>query len=172
MAGTRGFYEGFYGFYFENRLRDALHAFKFQGRKDVGRCLVALTRSRVERLSEKFDAIIPIPVTEKRLRERGFNQSFIIAEEISAITGKPVYHSVLFKTKETRDQYILSRSERQRNVRGVFSVRKGHFHVQGKKILLVDDLFTTGYTIREASKSLLDAKPAAIVVFALARTPS
>jgi competence protein ComFC len=171
ITETRGFQEGFYGFYFENRLRDALHAFKFQGRKDVGKCLVAAAKSRIAGLSEKIDIIVPIPVTEKRLRERGFNQSFIIAEEIAAIIEKPVYHSVLFKTKETRDQYSLSRSERQKNVRGVFSVKAGD-SIRGKRILLVDDLFTTGYTIREASKALTGKKPAAIVVFALARTPS
>jgi competence protein ComFC len=171
IGGKRGFQQGFYGFYFEDRLRDALHAFKFQGRKDVGRRLVAIVRDKIMGFSGEIDSIFPIPVTEKRLKERGFNQSFIISEEIAAITGKPVYHSILSKTRETRDQYSLSREERLKNVRGVFSVKDGA-PVRGNRILLVDDLFTTGYTIQEASRALLREKPAKIVVFALARTPS
>ncbi len=171
ITETRGFQEGLYGFYFENRLRDALHAFKFQWRKDVGKCLIAILRNKIASLSERIDAIIPIPVTEKRLRERGFNQSFIISEEISAITGRPVHHSILFKTQETRDQYTLSKDERRKNIKGVFSIKDGG-SVRGRSILLVDDLFTTGYTIREASRTLRKEKPAEIVVFALARTPS
>ncbi len=99
------FEEGLYGFYYKDRLRDAIHAFKFSGRKDVGRYLVRLAEKKIAAFSAKFDSIIPLPVTEKRLRERGFNQSFILAEEISRMTGKPVHHSTLRKIKETKDQY-------------------------------------------------------------------
>jgi competence protein ComFC len=165
----RGFHEGHFGFYFENRLRDALHAFKFQGRKDVGRYLVSLAREKALLLADKIDAIIPVPVTEKRLRERGFNQSFIISEEIGNLTGRPVLHSILSKTTETKDQYALSKAERRTNIKGVFAVRKG-ISIKGKSILLVDDLFTTGYTVREASRVLLREKAGRVIVFALART--
>ncbi len=168
IVEERGFREGHYGFYFENRLRDAIHAFKFQKRKDVGRYLVSLIREKVAALSEKVDAIIPVPITEKRLRERGFNQSFIIGEEISGITGCPVLHATLLKTRETKDQYSLSKDERRTNIKGVFAV-KDKISIQGKRLLLVDDLFTTGYTVREASRVLLKAGAAEVIVFALAR---
>ena len=167
----RGFHEGYYGFYFEDRLRDALHAFKFQNRKDMGKYLINLIKERIIPLSEKCDVIIPIPVTEKRLRERGFNQSFIISEEISRITGRPVYPSVLRKAKETKDQYSLSKEERRKNIKGAFMVQEGT-SIKEKSILLVDDLFTTGYTAQEASRVLLKEKPRQVTVFALARTPS
>ena len=82
-----------------------------------------LLRGHIQAMADRFDVIVPLPVTEKRLRERGFNQSFIIAEEIGGMTGKPLNYNVLFKTKETRDQYLLSRQERRSNVRGAFAVK-------------------------------------------------
>lgn len=167
----RGFREGYYGFYFENKLREAIHAFKFHGRKDVGKHLVHLIKGKIVSFSGSFDCIIPMPVTEKRLKERGFNQSFIIGEEISKITGKPLYYSVLYKAKDTMDQYSLHRDERKKNIRGAFTVRNGH-KIKAKNVLLVDDLFTTGYTAKEASGTLLKAGAGHTLFFALARTPS
>jgi competence protein ComFC len=164
------FEEGLYGFYYENRLRDAIHSFKFSGRKDVGKLLVSLIEEKIIAFSAKFDCVIPLPVTEKRLRERGFNQSFIIAEEISRMACKPIYHSTLRKVKETRDQYALSRDERKRNIRDAFSLTN-EATVRGKNVLLVDDLYTTGQTAREATRVLLKGKAKSIVFFALARTP-
>ena len=129
----RGFQKGHYGFYFENRLRDAIHAFKFRGRIDVGRRLVQLLKDNILSFSDSFDCIIPLPVTSKRLKQRGFNQSFIIGEEISAITGKMLQHSVLCKTKETRDIFknlgvwddiIRSKSKTIRAGRGKMRGRK------------------------------------------------
>jgi len=166
----RGFWEGYYGFYFENRLRDAMHAFKFEGRKDVGKHLVYLIKEKIISFSGSFECIIPIPVTEKRLKERGFNQSYIIGEEISKITGKPVCHSVLYKIRDTMDQYSLHRDERKKNIKGAFTVKNG-YEIKAKKVLLVDDLFTTGYTAKEASVVLLKAGAGSTLFFALARTP-
>ena len=167
----RGFQQGHYGFYFENRLRDALHAFKFERRKDVGKHLISLIRDKISTLSDIADVIIPIPVTEKRLKERGFNQAFIISEEISRITLRPVLHAALHKIRETADQFTLSKDERRKNIKGVFAVRNAK-EVAGKKILLVDDLFTTGYTVREASRVLKREKAGEVSVFALARAGS
>lgn len=164
------FQEGLYGFYYENKLRDAIHSFKFSGRKDVGRYMVGLVEKKIVAFSFRFDCIIPLPVTEKRLKERGFNQSFIIAEEISRMTGKSIYHSILHKTKETRDQYSLSKDERKKNIKGAFSLTNNSL-IQGKKVLLVDDLYTTGQTAREAARILLRGKAESVVFFALARTP-
>jgi ComF family protein len=162
--------EGLYGFYYENRLRDAIHSFKFSGRKDVGKFLVGLVEKRITAFSAKFNCIVPLPVTEKRLRERGFNQSFILAEEISRMTGKPVYHSALRKAKETKDQYSLSKDERKKNIKGAFSL-VNDASLEGKKVLLVDDLYTTGQTAKEAARTLIRGKADSVVFFALARTP-
>src|SRR5271157_4060335 len=81
------FTRGLYVFSFEGPLREALHAFKFGGRIDVGRALMHMGREKIAANAGDFDVVIPVPVTSTRLKKRGFNQSFIIAEEISHITG-------------------------------------------------------------------------------------
>ena len=164
------FERGYYGFYFEGPLREAVLAFKFKGRKDVGRLLIRLLEKEIKAMCEEFDVIVPLPVTERRLKERGFNQSYVMAEEIGVITGKPLGLSSIHKQKETKDQYTLSREERRKNVRGAFAIRETEA-VRSKRILLVDDLMTTGNTVGEASRVILSAKAKAVVVFALARTP-
>lgn len=171
MSGKRYYSAGHFGFSFEGNLREALHSFKYNGRKDVGRLLVHLLSGKILAISDMFEIIIPLPVTEKRLKERGFNQSYIISEEIGRITKRPVVHSVMRKTKHTPDQASLTREERKHNVKDAFSVRNAKI-LTGRKILLVDDLFTTGNTAAEASKTLHAAGPDSITFFALARTPS
>lgn len=164
------FREGIFGFYYEGRVRDAIQAFKFQGRKDVGRHLVSLLSYRLTTLDDRCSAIVPLPVTEKRLKERGFNQSFIIAEGLSALTGRPVLPSALRKSRETADQFTLSREERKKNVKKAFVAERSE-ELKGRTVLLVDDLFTTGATAREASRALRRAGAAAVILFCLARTP-
>jgi len=171
MEEKQTFHKGYFGYYFEGRLRDVIHAFKFNGRIDAGKHLVHLLKEKFDTMAKEIDCIIPLPVTEKRLMERGFNQSFIIGEEIAKMTGKEIYPAVLVKTKQTKDQFTLSRKERKKNISGVFAVKNSHT-ISGKKVLLVDDLFTTGYTAREASRSLLKSSAKEVIFFALARTPS
>ena len=165
------FERGHFGYLFEGPVREALHAFKFRGRKDVGRALVQTLEDLITFMASDFDLIVPMPVTEKRLRARGFNQSFIVSEEISRITGKPVDHHTLRKTRETQDQYTLPKKERQKNLVRAFSIEGSGEALKGKRVLLVDDLYTTGNTAREASKTIARAKTGAILFFALARTP-
>jgi ComF family protein len=136
----------------------------------VGRILIRLLEHELKVMREAFDVIVPLPVTEKRLKERGFNQSYVMSEEIGAITGRPLSLFSLHKQKETKDQYTLSREERRKNVKGAFAVSKAET-IRDKRILLVDDLMTTGNTVREASRMLLSGSAKAVVVFALARTP-
>jgi ComF family protein len=171
MEEKRAFHRGYFGYYFEGRLRDVIHAFKFNGRVDAGKYLVHLLKEKLNTMAKEIDCIVALPVTEKRLKERGFNQSFIIGEEIAKMTGKEIYPSVLVKTRQTQDQFALSRKERKKNISGVFAVKNSH-KISGKKVLLVDDLFTTGYTAQEAARSLLKSSAKEIIFFALARTPS
>ncbi len=171
ITHPKHFSRGHFGFSFEGPLREALHAFKFQGRKDVGRALVRTLTGKICGLKDTFDVIVPLPVTEKRLRKRGFNQSFIISEEISHIAEKPIDYSTLRKIKETQDQYMLSKKERKGNVARAFDLKGTMGNLKGKRLLLVDDLFTTGNTATEAARTLKRAKPEGILFFALARTP-
>lgn len=164
------FERGWYGYYFEGQLRQAVLSFKFEGRKDVGRRLVRLLEENILGVREEFDVLVPMPVTERRVRERGFNQCYVIAEELSLITGRPLNFLALWKAKETKDQYTLSRDDRRKNVRGAFAVHDTE-ELRDRRVLLVDDLLTTGHTAREASRVLLSAQVRSVLVFALARTP-
>lgn len=164
------FSRGFFGFEYDGAVREAIHAFKFQGSKQIGRRLVQLVSDKFHGLDREVDLVVPVPVSERRLRERGFNQSFVIADEIAALTGLPVDPAVLLKNEGVRDQFSLSRNERRKNVRGAFRV-KGPDRVRDRRILLIDDLFTTGYTAAEAARTLVRAGSSDILLFALARTP-
>lgn len=171
LTRSRPFREGYYGFYFEKQFREVLHAFKFGGRKEAGRLLVARIADRIRAIHGLFDCIIPIPVTRKRLKERGFNQSFIIAEEIEKLSGKPLLFKILTKIADREDQFKLSRPEREKNVKNVFAVHTPET-IKDSTILLVDDLYTTGATVTEASDMLIRHGAGSVIVFALARTPS
>ncbi len=137
----------------------------------MGRALIRSLTEKIGQFADEFDVLIPLPVTDKRLTKRGFNQCFVMCEEMSRLTGKPIEHGSLRKVRETADQFTLSRADRKRNVRGAFSVTKDGGRLKGKRLLLVDDLYTTGNTAREAAKALQPLKPAEILFFALARTP-
>lgn len=170
-SGSRmWFSRGSFGFVYDGAVREAIHAFKFHGCKKIGKRLVQLVCDKFHGLNKEADCIIPVPVSGKRLRERGFNQSYIIAEEISVITGLKMDHATLVKRDGIRDQFSLSKDERRKNIKGAFRVKDPRC-IKGKRILLVDDLFTTGYTASEAARTLIQSGSPDVILFALARTP-
>ena len=109
---------------------------------------------------------MPVPLSRKGLRERGFNQSLLLAKTVSAGTTIPLVFDGLLKTKETPPQIGLNAKERAANLKGAFRV-EGKF--TGMRILLIDDVMTTGATANECSKQLLKAGAADVVVLTLAR---
>lgn len=114
------------------------------------------------------DFILPIPLTKKRLKERGFNQSEEIAKELSKFFGIPLVNNVLLKIKETLPQVELSGRERESNVRNAFSVINKDL-IRDKKIFLVDDVYTTGSTMAEAARVLKEAGAKQVWGIAVAR---
>ncbi len=116
------------------------------------------------------DAIIAVPLHRKREKRRGFNQSYLIAR----LTGKKlrikVEKRILVRSKDCIPQSELPPDKREKNVRGAFAVRNAR-RIGGKKILLIDDIFTTGATVSECSKALKQAGAGEVVVFTVAHTP-
>ena len=95
---------------------------------------------------DDIDFIVPVPLHPKKERKRGFNQSMVLAEAISAVSGKPVNDLALLRASKTGTQTIRSRIERWRNVEGIFETGDCHA-LEERHILLVDDVITTGSTI-------------------------
>jgi len=100
--------------------------------------------------------LIPIPLSKRKLKWRGFNQAEEIAKELSEFLKIPLFSDCLVKIKETKDQVELSEEERKENVKNAFLV-KNKEKIIGKNVLLVDDVFTTGATMEEAARVLKEA---------------
>lgn len=137
---------------------------KFSGIKRLSRPLAGLL---IELDIPDSDVIIPVPMTKRSLLKRGFNQSLLIAKEVSIKKGIPLDIDSLQKPKETLPQVGLGAEERVKNIKNAFSV-KGD--LKGKRVLLVDDVMTTGATLRECSKTLLKAGAIDVKGLVLART--
>lgn len=112
--------------------------------------------------------MVAVPLDNRRLRWRGFNQSEEIAKAISKFLEIPLLFDVLLKTKETPPQVALSGRERKENVRGIFLIKDKKL-VENKKILLVDDVYTTGSTMEEAARVLKEAGAKGVIGLAVAR---
>jgi ComF family protein len=151
-----------YGIY-DGVLADAIHHLKFRGirrlHRPLGRFLLTLDLSGI-------DALVPVPLSAAKLRERGFNQSLLLAKVVSGKAGIPLILNGLLKKKDVLPQIGLSAAGRTANIRGAFSAERSF---GGMRLMLIDDVMTTGATARECTKELLMAGAADVTVAALAR---
>ena len=118
---------------------------------------------------KQFDYIIAVPLHNKKLRQRGFNQAQLIAEVVAKQLNIPLLVDAISRNKATQVQEGLSVSKRKRNLQGAFSVRQ-NAQWQGKHILVLDDVVTTGATINSLSQCLLTKNVASITVLCICRT--
>jgi ComF family protein len=117
------------------------------------------------------DLIVPVPLHPRRLRWRGFNQSLLLAKQVSRQYEVPVDPFVLQRKRETAPQTQLAEDERRKNVRGAFATDPAK-SLKGKSVLLVDDVYTSGATVNECSRVLLHDRAKEVYVLTLARTVS
>ena len=164
---------------YQGALMTLVHQLKYRGRlalaAPMGRMLYD-TFNHYWR-ERRVDLVVPIPLHPRRLRRRGFNQAALLlrawqraADRDPVASMRPVAATrTLVRSRRTRSQTGLSRRERQRNIRGAFTVhdREG---IRQQHVLLLDDVFTTGATVEEAARTLLAAGAAAVDVLTLART--
>ena len=112
------------------------------------------------------DLIVPLPLARKRLAERGFNQSALLAERVARRMGVPYFAQGLLKIRDTPPQAGLDRAARLKNVRGAFACEQS---LQGKHVAIVDDVMTTGATLSEAARSLKKSGAATVSAWVVAR---
>lgn len=153
--------------YFEGPLREAIHQFKYRPCRSLGRPLGEWMAEKV-RLLAGIDVVMPVPLHAKRLRQRGFNQALLLAHRMSETHHIPLSHDNLFRSRQTKPQVGLTGEERIRNVAGAFALRRPA-EIAARKIVLVDDVFTTGATMNECALVLKDAGAAQVIACTLAR---
>jgi ComF family protein len=128
-----------------------------------------LIRSAQPELAEEnWDLIVPVPLHHAKQRQREFNQAERLAGRLSAATGIPVNHGLVKRVLPTRTQTRLSLAERVANVRGAFAMRDSE-RLSGERIVLLDDVLTTGATTNACAKVLMDAGAAEVCVWTVAR---
>jgi ComF family protein len=149
-------------------LQDAICALKYRNVFGLAAPLAALA---IRALPDRLDAdvIVPVPLHPSRLRAREFNQSLLLADRVGQHLKRPVSTTDLVRPLATEPQTSLTRSERLRNLRRAFSVRSVEVFA-GRRVLLIDDVFTTGATLNECAKALRAAGSASVSALTLART--
>jgi len=167
---------------YDKTLMDVIHSFKYKGKIQLARPLEELLFNVFVRNwdIDDIDIVLPVPLHLKRFRQRGFNQAYLLVRDWPEIAGNynaeikrsavnlTVERNILFRVVSTQPQTGLGRKERKENIRGAFSVADKS-KVEGKKVLLVDDVYTTGATVEECAKAILERGAAGVDVLTLAR---
>jgi ComF family protein len=173
--GLNGFDEVYSFGAYEGVLRKLIHIFKFEGVRTLQRPLGALLAQALPRES-RFDAVVPMPLHWRRRWQRGFNQSELLAREIGRRWNVPV-RGLARRKRATAPQAGLTSAQRRKNVEGAFEVRKvgaskvgkASAPLRGMRILLIDDVLTTGATASACARALKRAGAAQVTFLALAR---
>jgi ComF family protein len=155
---------------YDDVARALVHALKYQDRTDLAPAMGRWMARAGQELLEQAEALVPVPLHWRRSWSRRYNQSGALARVIARQSGIPVAGSALRRVRPTQQQIGLSRSERETNVQGAFQVaadRKAD--IQGRRIVLIDDVLTSGATADACARALLRAKAAEVDVLVFAR---
>ena len=164
------FDEHLYIFLYQGIIRRIILKYKFQEEAYLYKTFVnfLLKNENFFEKIEKYDTIVPVPISKKRKKKRGYNQSELLAKEIAYNTNLLLEKESLYKIKDIVEQSKLNKENRLKNIQGVYELVNKE-KLNKKKILLIDDIYTTGSTVNECSKVLREAKPKKIGVLTLAK---
>jgi len=155
---------------YDDVARTLVHAFKYGDRLDLAPTLGLWTARVGRELLADADAIVPVPLHWRRLWARRFNQSALLAQAMAKDCGKPVLYDTLKRVKATAQQVGLTRAQRAENIQGAFRVPDaGKAAIAGRRLILVDDVLTTGATAEGCARVLLRAGAANVDVLTFAR---
>lgn len=151
---------------FENPIQEALHRLKYRRDMGLGDALAEQMTEFARQLGWPVDLILPIPLGRKRLKERGYNQVGLIARPLALALGLEYAPHLLTRRRETRSQVGLSKQERRENVRDAFSAGR---QVNGRTVLVMDDVATTGSTLSSAAEALFSSGAKNVYALTVAR---
>ncbi len=162
LRGIRG------AVHYRGPIRFAIHAFKYRGMTDLAAPLAGYLVGYLNFYPMRVDCLVPVPLHEERLAFRGFNQSELLAAALSKAKGLPVASDVIVRTRHTTPQVTLKARQRWTNMDGAFApVQAGRLH--GESMLLIDDVCTTGSTLRACAAALHEAGAGDIWALTVAR---
>lgn len=156
-------------FYFSKKQRESNNFSHIQNKEMKDK--FSLSEKNIKKICaqiKKYDIIIPIPISKKRFKQRGYNQSAIIANNLAKTFNIEYKENVLVKIKDNKPQSELGQNERSENVKGIYML-KDPKQIYQKKILLIDDIFTTGSTANECTKVLKENFATKVGIFTLAK---
>jgi ComF family protein len=155
---------------YDDVARTLVHALKYQDRTDLAPAMGRWMARAGQELLEEADALVPVPLHWQRGWSRRYNQSGALARIIARQSGVKVASEALRRVRPTQQQIGLSRSQRASNVQGAFKVADHRrSEIQGRRVVLVDDVLTTGATVDACARALLRAKAASVDVLVFAR---
>ncbi|MCD8081259.1 MAG: ComF family protein [Bacteroides sp.] len=156
------------GYQKESKYRQLIFHLKYKGNQEaaesLGRWMAVAFQS--ENFFEGIDLLVPVPLHSRRYRQRGYNQSERIARGVSAVTGIPLIASLLRRTRHTPTQTRLDADHRWENVKDGFELQEPQ-RAEGKHILLIDDVFTTGATVASCAMAFKGVKDVKVSVLTL-----
>ena len=159
---------------YDDTARSLVHRLKYEDRLDLAMAMAAMMAASGAALIAEADGVVPVPLHRWRLWRRRFNQAALLARPLARAGRKPFLPQALVRVKATRSQVGLSRAARAENLQGAFRVPPAHrAAIQGRRILLVDDVATTGATANAAARALLRGGAASVdlLTFALVADP-
>ena len=165
------FQEHYYLFSYTALIREKIIQYKFREQSYLFRMFSEffVKNEKLCGFLEKYDIIIPVPISKNKMLKRGYNQSMLIAKEIAKRTQKvQLEHKVLIKQIENQSQSSLNRKQRLENVKNVYKIQNEQ-KIKEKNILLFDDIFTTGATVNECAKTLKQAGTNKIGILTIAK---
>ena len=167
---SKYFDEHIYLFKYEGMIRDIIIDYKFKEKSYKYRSIVnfLLKYKNYCEILKNYDIIIPVPISKKRFKERGYNQSALFAKDISKKTELIYIENSLQKIKDNISQSKLNKQERKENAKNVYQL-KNKDKLINKNILLIDDIYTTGSTVNECCRILKTAKPNKIGVLTITK---
>ena len=159
-----------YGFPVDSLITRFKHSAKWPYGRLLAELLAQYLQHRFDEGLERPDALVPVPLAAKRLRQRGFNQAAMLARWLSASLDIPCDEHLLKRIQDTSAQQELKADARRKNLRNAFALMPGAL-IKGRHLALVDDVLTTGATAQALARLLMDAGAARVDVYCLARTP-